>query len=414
MHTKKFISPRIRLTLLFLFLLFKVNSQIPLHKAFFSSQIAEDLQSEKIRWIRAAWRHTYIGAYEEAIIAYKDKNEMRWGFDTLALEGLEDFLTYEPRDAREVILKEATKHKVMIINEAHHIPMHRHFVKQLLKNLFEQGYRYFGIEALNNCEIMSLDPTVKPCYKLLNDRGYPLNSPIEGTYIREPRMANLIREAIKIGFTVFPYEQFGGNRELDQAKNIQKVMSQHPDDKFLILCGFGHLIEAIDEETTYADGKIMAYHLKQLTGYDPLTINQYVLTEANDSLEAPLYKRINLPEISVFRNNKGEYFNGFPRHDKFDMLVYHPRTQYVFKRPTWLLNDESLDVVKIEKNAITIDYPILIQARYKTDDPMAVPVDTIELKNPEDETVLLLPKGAFVLEIHNLEGEHQQIFINNN
>jgi hypothetical protein len=62
-------------------------------------------------------------------------------------------------------------------------------------------------------------------------------------------MANLLIEAIKIGFTLFEYEPIDGSnckgREIGQAENIAKVIEEKPISKFLIHFGYEHVNEAI-------------------------------------------------------------------------------------------------------------------------------------------------------------------------
>jgi hypothetical protein len=62
------------------------------------------------------------------------------------------------------------------------------------------------------------------CDSLLNERGYPLNSPLSGTYVTEPQMSNLIREAIDIGFKLFPYYRFGEGRKEYEFDNTVLVL----------------------------------------------------------------------------------------------------------------------------------------------------------------------------------------------
>ncbi len=47
------------------------------------------------------------------------------------------------------IVENLKNEKLVIINEAHQIPKHRYFAGLLLKELFEKGFRYFGLEAIN-------------------------------------------------------------------------------------------------------------------------------------------------------------------------------------------------------------------------------------------------------------------------
>ena len=122
---------------------------------------------------------------------------------------------YEVVSALDYIVKQAKKHSVVIINEAHHNSSHRVFTRALLQNLYNEGYTNLGLEALGNGEYLD---------SLLNGRKYPVQS--SGIYTSEPQFGNLVRAALSIGFHVFAYENMslgqGKPREMEQAKNIQK------------------------------------------------------------------------------------------------------------------------------------------------------------------------------------------------
>lgn len=392
----------------------KAQDTIPLYELHFSQQIEADLKAGKIRATRAAWRYTYIGREKEAINANDYDVEDRWGFDSLSPEALLDLSRYQAFDAKGYILKQAAEHQILIMNESHILPGHRHFLKQMLPELKQLGFNYFGLEALNNCEpLWERYPEANiPCDTSIYIRGYPYFSLISGTYTREARMANLIRKAYDLGMSLFAYEQFGDNRELDQAKNIKKILDRDPDARILILCGFGHLIEAYDEETKYSDGKIMAYHLKELTGIDPLTVNQYILSEAAPGREVPHYRFINAAGPSVLLDKEGKVYNGYPAHDKFDMLVFHPRSKYVFNRPVYLLNDPEKSHFFLPHEMISIKYPVIVKALDIEEDERAAPVDVIELRTAKDKIPLIVPPGEYRLELINPAGERQLIISN--
>ncbi len=144
-----------------------------------------------------------------------------------------------------------------IINEAHHVPKHRAFTRSLLKELYANGYRYLGLEALFDAAV--------------NETKFPV---IEtGYYTKEPEFGNLISEALATGFTLFSYEasqgKNGKEREIEQAENIQKFIENNPKAKVLIHCGYAHAYE----NDYPAWGKAMAGRLKQNMNIDPLTID---------------------------------------------------------------------------------------------------------------------------------------------
>lgn len=383
---------------------------IPLYPNRFSHQIQEALEARRPRTNRAAWEYTYISRQRDARQTYNE-GESRWGFDTLTMEQLAYFRNYQAVNAREAILRSVANERIVLINESHIHPRHRHFVKGLLTGLKEAGFQYFGLEALSYCAAL---PENIPCDTSLNQRGYPLYSPYSGTYIREPQMSNLIREAIKQKFELFAYDQFGGAaRDSLQARNIAAILEKDPEARIVVLCGYGHNVEVEDGEISTREGRMMGYHLKKMTGIDPFTINQHILAERKREWEVDLYRFINLPESSVFIDKNGKHFSGWPgTDDRFDMLVYHPRTRYVFERPDWLINDAGNRLYYPIKEMIRIDYPIIFKVWPEGDQKEAVPVDIIEHTTPDDIIPLILPAaGEYRLLLENPGGEKQEIRI---
>ncbi|MCB0632865.1 MAG: hypothetical protein R2824_11760 [Saprospiraceae bacterium] len=387
---------------------FSISAQdtIPLYPNRFSFQIKEEVEAGTLRLVRAAWEYTYIGKQKETLDVHNYDTDERWGFDTLTADQLAYFRTFQPVNAQEEILRRAADEQIVIINESHILPRHRQFTKELLSGLKAAGFSYFGQEALSNCA--SLPPDF-PCDTLLNERGYPLYSVASGSYIREPQMSRLIREAHHLGFTIFAYESFGKNRDSMQAVYIAQLLKKDPEARIVVLCGFGHNIEVVDNETWVHNGKLMAYQLKQLTGIDPLTINQYLLSEAHDGRANDLYRMINLPESSVFINAEGKLFSGWPpTDDRFDMLVYHPRTQYALGRPTWLINEAGMRLYFPDQEKITIDYPIIFKVWPQGELDTASPIEVIERTTPEEQTPLVLQPGKYRLKLENSVGESRE------
>lgn len=377
---------------------FSQSSNIPLHTYPMSKDIETGLTEGKMKINKAAQYLSYIGEYQAvASIPYEIKLE--WGFDTLREVDREYFSLFTPKPAAQAIIERAVQEQIVIVNEAHHKPAHRVLTSSLLSGLYEKGFRYFGLEALSNCAYVPAEY----CDEKLNERGYAYNSPITGTYITEPQMGNLIREAIEIGFTLFAYEQFGETREQNQAHYITEVLRKDPAAKILIQCGWYHLLEATNKDKTW-----MAAYLRDSTGIDPFTIYQDILVERPSTKESPFYSMMNFDQPMVFVNDKGHFYNGFEDIDLFDALIYHPRSTYERNRPNWLIEYADNEMYNVPKEFITVGYPCLIKA-FKADEPdSAVPVDIIQREYADDSTVLVLSPGRYRLVITNTSGESQE------
>lgn len=156
--------------------------------------------------------------------------------------------------ARAEVLRQTAATSLVLFNENHVLPKGRYWLRSLLPALYQQGFRYLALEALGD----DAD---------LPRRGYPTLS--SGFYLREPQLANLVRDALALGFTLVPYETLDDDREQGQAQNLwRRSLGQDPHAKVVVLAGFGHIDERV------GSGKSMAKWLHELSGLNPLTINQ--------------------------------------------------------------------------------------------------------------------------------------------
>lgn len=380
-------------------ILLSQSINIPLHPYPMSRDIETGLAEGKMRITKAAQYLSYIGEYQAAA-SIPHEIDLEWGFDTLREVDKEYFSLFSPKPAAQAIVERAAQEQIIIVNEAHHKPQHRVLTRSLLVGLYKQGYRYFGLEALSNCAYVPAEY----CDDQLNERGYAYNSPLSGTYVTEPQMGNLIREAIEIGFTLFAYEQFGETREQNQAHYITEVLQKDPKAKILIQCGWYHLLEAPNRDKTW-----MATHLRDSTGIDPFTIYQDILVERPNGEESPFYSMMNFDQPMVFLHKKGDFYNGFEDFDLFDALIYHPRSTYERNRPKWLIEYGDNECYNVPEEFITVGYPCLIKAFKASEPDTAVPVDIIQREYAADRTVLVLAPDRYRLVISNRSGETQEL-----
>lgn len=375
------------------------QKKLQLHDYKFSEDIVAELDSGTLRQTSAAYYYTYIGDYQKAIEQYE--LALDWGLDSISQIDSLLFLDYQPINAFSYLAEQVQLDSIVIISEAHQKPQHRTFTKQLLQTLYNQGFRYFGLETL----LPSFQDSTKFLFdQELNARKYPLNSPMTGYYTREAQMADLVRQAIAIGYEVFAYERMSsGERDYLQAKNIMKFIENRPPGKVLIQGGWYHAIESNYPKPK--DNNWMAYHLKQM-GKNPLTIYQDALTEKGALPASPLFDLVQTDQISVLVNAQGQVFNGFDDQKHFDILLYHPPTKYKKGRPSWLYEQAGHRFVPIEKKRITADqYPVLVKAIFQNEEKNAVPLDIIELKSAHDPKELVLRKGKYWIIITSKNGQ---------
>lgn len=335
-----------KLSLFFAFacLIGPLCAQINPEPYLFSSQIENDVKLNQIP-PRKAVEFSFIGAYEKALATYELDQSVREDSgekeSALSTEEKIRFKSFQAVEAVAGITKLAKDKKIVILNEAHHKPLHRVFAEALLDSLYDLGFRYLGLEALTPNFYDSLAVGYDT---LLNKRGYALNSIITGRYTREPQFAYLVRRAIAKGFHVFGYEATPfqkEEREVNEARNVLKIIGKDPDARIFLICGYAHLVEYVSEVSedpfkNYGKSQWMAAYVKDFSGIDPLTINQEVLTERVLLPNSPYYNLVDSPYSAILVDHAGKVFNGEEGLNKFDILVYHPPTKYIFNRPEWL------------------------------------------------------------------------------
>jgi len=280
--------------------------------------------------------------------------------------------------------------KVVMINEAHDKPVHRAFTYSLLEALYNQGFRYLAMEMLNNFGTASLK-------EVDNTTGY---------YVQEPIAAELIRKAIVLGYTLVPYEDTAGathngsQRDSIQAANIYRILQKDPSAKIIVHAGYGHISEAKLGEVIIP----MGLAFKQMSGIDPLTVNQTNFTE-NSSTEYgrlfynALMKKISIEEPVVLLKGKDPYI--LIDQEGYDIFVVHPPTVYKNNRPAWLSlygERKEISVSPQEKNLF------MVQAYY-ADEYDHHPLETII---PADQTYIASDYGYYSLYLK--PGKYKLVF----
>ena len=313
----------------------------------------------------------------------KEKNFTKTQIDSINLK-------YSKVNANDYIIEQAKNNQVIIINEAHHNSFHRVFTKSLLKELFDNGYTNLGLETLNYQD------------SLINIRKYPNQT--TGTYSKEPQFGNLVRTALEIGYTLFPYEtkvfenSTTESREKEQAKNIQNVIESKPNEKFLIHCGYDHNLEGIHPSW----GNTMASRLAEYTGINPLTINQVKYSEGSKrEFNDPLLKSLDIKESTIILDPDGKPYKYERGESWTDIAVFHPNTEYVNKRPNWLFKNGNQNI-PIALNDVEISFPVMVLAVKKGEDiNIAVPIDITEVKSKTENCNLGLKKGKYEIIVTN-------------
>ena len=188
--------------------------------------------------------------------------------------------TWQAADAVDTIVALAGGRRIVMVNEAHHDGHTRELTLLLLPRLRAMGFTYFAAEALDERDAA------------LMKRGYPVTAS-GSEYLHEPLYGEIVREAIKLGYTVVPYDASGGtaqDREDGQARNLyEQVLARDPKAKLLVHAGYAH----IDKQPGRLGAiKPMAMQLRKLSGLDPLSIDQTDIREESPASEALAYREV--------------------------------------------------------------------------------------------------------------------------
>lgn len=377
-------------TLLSFSVLTTVHSQAKKEIYQFSKDIDAKIEKDSVKWKyqTGATDYSVSGYYKKALETW-DKNGA-----TIPVLTKEDslYLTkFRPENAKNYIVNRSKKEKVIILNEAHNNARHRVFTTSLLQGLYDNGFRFLGLEALSD--------------SLVNKRKFPVLE--SGYYTKEPQFGNLIDTALKIGFTVFGYEDFetpnlsGKDREIKQAQNIAKWINNNPDEKFLIHCGYDHIIEGTPSIKSWE--KAMAGRLTEFTGINPFTIGQVRYSERGDpKLNQPYIQITNVAYPAILIDTDGNAFNGpINNTQKVDCAVIHPITKYKNERPDWLDLSGNRKNYTISNSKIK-EFPALVLVyRINEFENEGIPADVIEILDNSKKGNLILTPGNYKIIIKN-------------
>jgi hypothetical protein len=297
-------------------------------------------------------------------------------------------------DAAEIIVAAADTARVIFINEAHHVAQTRVLTLSLLERLRAKGFTYFAAE------------TFSPFDSSLNRRDYPIRA--SGYYSNEPLFGELMREARRLGYTLVPYEAINSrsqdDRETGQATNLRdRIFREHPDARVLVHAGYSH----INESGVLAGAKPMAVRFRELTGIDPLTVDQTaMLQHSTPTREHPAYRRV------VDRAAKTAPFvllepNGQPWTNKpgtHDITVFLPRTQLRDGRPEWLWRQGDRRPYVATGSLCTRGDQCVVSARLVGESADAVPRDVQVIEPNGQPRTLALPAGRYVITVRDAAG----------
>ncbi|XLZ68578.1 hypothetical protein ABT364_18785 [Massilia sp. SR12] len=344
---------------------------------------------------------SFAGDTEGAMAAFDEQDAMEKTQLRADNDDFERLAEASAQDAIQAIVAEARQRQVVILNEAHHVPLHRAFAMRLARELRKIGYAWLACEGFSETPMAG---------------GYIGRK--SGYYTQEPAFANFIRDAALAGWKLMPYEHIEQdddqpwerrieNREAGQARKLaERIFSVDPKAKVFIYVGYGHVRErpAVGHGIGTA---LMAAQLKHRTGIDPLTIDQtgmmaHTRTESEHPIYAKALTRADRSEPFVLRAAQGGYqvFGQF-RYG-VDMQVVHPR--YAIDpetgRPHWLASLSGYTPRQVPAALLPSEGRRIVAARLPGQPDDSIPADVLTLEANKPAPHFMLPPGEYTFSIY--------------
>ena len=297
---------------------------------------------------------------------------------------------YVPRKAVDVLDSIAPKEQIIIFNEAHDNPYHRVATTSYLSTLYKHGFRYLALESL-----YENDSTI-------NIRKYPQQD-VSGYYVNEPCYGDMVREALRLGFTLVAYEfesRIFELREKKQAENIyNRIFVKNPNAKVVIHCGYGHGLDKKSDESN----ALMGFYLKDKSRINPFVVNQiYYIT---DTISEPIFF------VSPITNRIWRL------PSDFDAEIFLPKPKWVNNRPNWYSIGKKRYEYLPDLKEMNLTPPFLMQVFIKSEGKNAVPLDQIEIDDINQPKGLWLYPDKYifrVIDTHNAVKFEKEILIEAN
>jgi hypothetical protein len=306
----------------------------------------------------------------------------------------------EADDAIRAIVEQARSKRVVLINEAHHVPMNRAFTQKLAAELRKIGYSYLACEAFSS---EGGD---------MSKRAPGLATVYTGYYVRDPVFAGFVNAALADGWKLVPYEyeerpkpgedprQHIDAREQAQARNlVERIFAKDKNAKVLIHVGYGHLEKSKpdDKENRLV---LMGEHLHRMTGLDMLHVDQTRFYAHPDRagearMYAALVEKFPSQEPFVLRTADGGHPFLLGMQGRVDMQVIFPRYANHDGRPDWLRTLAGRSPIPVPAELLPTQGRRLIKAFRVGDRPDAVPADIVLVEAGMPAPALMLPPGEF-------------------
>ena len=283
---------------------------------------------------------------------------------------------YEGSNGLKYLLERCSKNQVVMFNEAHHRPNNRYLESELLDSLYKLGFKTLALESIIHESAQNL---MMPNLKL-------------GWFQSEPQESNLIRTAKQIGYKIVSYEDstFSEFRESIEANNlIKKTIKNDKNEKIIVLCGYAHIFK----DTSVNKQKMMALEFKELTGINPLTINQTTLSN---------FKNLKAELIVLDGKQISKFYGGISDNDIYLMNNIPIEKLKIKPQEKDFTLNLKLDLKKSKSKENRFVCLVYFENEYNNF--YRVPIFTKIVKKKE-ELMLKLPIGKYVIEVKDVDGQ---------
>ena len=360
-----------------------------------------------------------LGLYNEALITFPFDNRIY----PARVQLLPQRGAWATVSAADAVVDMAADRHIVMINEAHHDAHTRELTLEVLPRLRAMGFRYFAAEAVDD-----KDPG-------LMQRGYP-NESTGSEYLLEPLYGEIVRQAIKLGYIIVPYDvdtSSSGDRDTIEAQTLyEKVFAKDPQAKLFVHAGYSHIDKAAGN--LGSDIKPMAMQLKRLSGYDPLCVDQVQFRDvAVGGLDYGFYDKVALQfsphrPIALRKIDSDTYWTSNPReHDisvilppaslsdldygvanqadavRREIILPHPQFD-LRERPSWLSLGGKRTTVSIDTTLCQDQVPCVVDAYYVDEPDTSTPADRYTFLKGHSHNVLYLYPGHYRLRAWNAAG----------
>ncbi len=335
------------------------------------------------------WYDGYLGSY---LHAERDFSIAQQASPNDAPSPLLRPMSWHAASALQAIPLLARSRRAIFLNEDHTAPMTRTLTVALLARLRAEGFNTFAAETLYQ----------KGLPGLLR-RGYATRG--TGFYTEEPIYADMVRTALRLGYRVIAYEAPAtahiAAREADEAENLyRRGFVGNPDARLVVNAGFAH----IQKHGIFLGGHSMAEDFMRISGIDPLSVEQTMLTgHLRRSYDLPDWRAViaalHPAQPIVFLGSGNRAWSLHP--GDYDVSVFFPRERILDGRPTWLGLWGLRYPVRVFGSTCKGQFPCLVEARHAGEDPRAIPADRIVFRCSREVRDLWLRPGRYRLSARN-------------